>query len=241
MPIIINNTFVGNYGGGLGGGAIAGDEFTFLTVTNCIFWDNDPDPIYGWYGSVTYCSYDDPIFVTGPLGDYYLSQVAAGQPIDSPCVDGGNPFGSMIAGTTRTDCHSDVGLVDLGYHYTLLDTVSADLGSVPDSGVLPFATQFSVTLGNAVAYHRTVAGRINLTLAGGATYQSWRAGYTNLGPNEMYVTAWMQTLPALGTLVGSNVFELHAEDVTPPPYNQPPYPPAGDTDTASCTVTGIAP
>jgi len=29
--------------------------------------------------------------------------------------------------------------------------------------------------------------------------------------------------------------------VTPPPYNQPPYPPAGDTDTASCTVTGIAP
>ena len=30
-------------------------------------------------------------------------------------------------------------------------------------------------------------------------------------------------------------------DVTPPPYNLPPYPPAGDTDTAGCTVTGAAP
>ena len=32
-----------------------------------------------------------------------------------------------------------------------------------------------------------------------------------------------------------------AEDVTPPPYNQPPYPPEGDSDSDSCVVTGVAP
>ena len=59
--------------------------------------------------------------------------------------------------------------------------------------------------------------------------------------SETFATSWMQTLPALGSLVGENVFELHAEDVTPPPYNQPPYPPAGDTDTCTVTVTGMTP
>ncbi len=187
---------------------------------------------------------EDPLFCTGPYGDYpdyYLSQDPCQPGVDNPCVDEGHPFSPMIEETTRTDGHPDSGTVDMGYHYPLLDTVTADLSCVPDSGVLPIATQFSVTLGNVVDSHRTVAGRINLTLASGATYQSWRAGYTNLGPTETFVTAWQQTLPALGSLVGENVFELDAEDVTPPPYNQPPYPPAGDTATASCIVTGITP
>jgi hypothetical protein len=55
------------------------------------------------------------------------------------------------------------------------------------------------------------------------------------------MAAWNQNLPALSSLVGDNTFELVAEDVTPSPYNQPPYPPAGDTDTDICTATGIAP
>ena len=32
-----------------------------------------------------------------------------------------------------------------------------------------------------------------------------------------------------------------AKDVTPAPYNQPPYPPEGDVDSDRCTVTGVAP
>jgi hypothetical protein len=32
----------------------------------------------------------DPLFVTGLEGDYYLSQIAAGQASDSPCVDTGS-------------------------------------------------------------------------------------------------------------------------------------------------------
>ncbi len=188
---------------------------------------------------------EDPQFVTGPDGDYYLCQDPCQPGVDNPCVNTGHPFSPLIEGTTRTDCHPDEGILDMGYHYPLpdapLDTVTADLGCVPGSGVLPFTSQFSVTLSNVVEYHRTIAGRINVILAGGASYQNWRAGYTNLGPNETFVTAWMQTLPALASLAGANVFELHAEDVTPSPYNQPPYPAAGDVDTATCTVTGIAP
>ena len=74
----------------------------------------------------------DPLFVRGPLGDFYLSQIDAGQSVheylpreagDSPCVDAGYPgpqLESMI-GTTRTDCVPDSGIVDIGYHYPLID------------------------------------------------------------------------------------------------------------------------
>jgi hypothetical protein len=58
---------------------------------------------------------------------------------------------------------------------------------------------------------------------------------------DSFVTAWTQNIPALGSVIGENLFLMLAEDVTPAPYNQPPYPPAGDTDTAYCTVTGVSP
>ena len=86
-----------------------------------------------------------------------------------------------------------------------------------------------------------MAGRIDVLLAGGGFYASWRAGYTNLGPGESWNAAWNTTIPALGSVIGANSFTLVAVDVTPSPFNQPPYPPAGDTSIASCTVTGIAP
>jgi len=63
----------------------------------------------------------DPMFVSGPLGDYYLSSVEAGQDADSPCIDAGSTSAS-IAGvgklTTRTDGAFDAGVVDIGYHYS---------------------------------------------------------------------------------------------------------------------------
>ncbi len=48
-------------------------------------------------------------------------------------------------------------------------------------------------------------------------------------------------IPGLGSVLGDNTFSLVAEDVTPAPYNQPPYAPAGDTDSAQCVVTAAAP
>ncbi len=62
-----------------------------------------------------------------------------------------------------------------------------------------------------------------------------------MAAGESYSVSWNQNLPVLGSLVGINQFQLVAVDVTPAPYNQPPYPSAGDNATASCTVTVSAP
>lgn len=121
-------------------------------------------------------------------------------------------------------------------------TVSAALTCLPASGTVPFTMQMTVTLDNLYPdQSRQIAARMNLTLAGGAAYPNWRAGYTNVAAGERYTTAWNQNIPALGSLIGDNVFSLVVEDVTPAPYNQPPYPASGDTAVASCTVTGAAP
>jgi hypothetical protein len=65
---------------------------------------------------------DDPLFVKGPLGDYYLSCRAAGQAADSPCIDAGSGTAESLGLdqlTTRTDGVLDAGIVDMGYHYPL--------------------------------------------------------------------------------------------------------------------------
>jgi hypothetical protein len=65
----------------------------------------------------------DPLFVEGPLGSYYLSQVAAGQAADSPCVDAGSESAVIVAldgRTTRSDSELDSGQVDIGYHHRVV-------------------------------------------------------------------------------------------------------------------------
>ncbi len=63
----------------------------------------------------------DPQFVAGIDHNYYLSQTAAGQGSDSPCVDAGSDTAQSLgldATTTRTDAVPDAGIVDMGYHAT---------------------------------------------------------------------------------------------------------------------------
>ncbi|MHC4620307.1 MAG: BACON domain-containing protein [Planctomycetota bacterium] len=115
----------GSYG--LGAGAFA--EF-LVQIADTIVWGNVPDQIDGaaevmysdigggWPGIGNIDA--DPCFVSGPLGDYYLSQVAAGQAVDSPCVDAGSDTAANLGlddFTTRTDQFRDKGVVDMGYHY----------------------------------------------------------------------------------------------------------------------------
>ena len=62
----------------------------------------------------------NPLFVNGPLGSHYLSQIAAGQATDSNCVGTGSGSAAslgMDSYTTRTDERPDRGIVDMGYHY----------------------------------------------------------------------------------------------------------------------------
>ncbi len=61
----------------------------------------------------------DPLFIEGVDGFHYLSQTAAGQAIDSPCLDRGSASAADLGldrSTTRTDLVPDSGTVDMGYH-----------------------------------------------------------------------------------------------------------------------------
>lgn len=121
-------------------------------------------------------------------------------------------------------------------------TVAAQYSCLPSAGTVPFSTTMAVTFTNLYAGQtRRLAGRIGAELAGGTNIDSWRSGFTNIPGGSSYFTSWSQTIPALAGVIGINVFTLAIEDVTPSPYNQPPYPPAGDTDTAACMVSGTAP
>jgi len=118
---VTNCTIAGNDKDGIRGDGTS-------VISDCIIWDNEDD-LYSC--SATYsCIEDgdsgtgnissDPLFVTGPSGSYYLSQTAAGQGSDSPCVDAGSEPASslgMDVYTTRTDNITDSGIVDIGYHY----------------------------------------------------------------------------------------------------------------------------
>ena len=66
-------------------------------------------------------------------GDYHLSQIAAGQVLDSPCVDAGSDTAvnlGMDKFTTRTDKVWDKGIVDMGYHY------SENIADLNDDGMV---------------------------------------------------------------------------------------------------------
>lgn len=120
--------------------------------------------------------------------------------------------------------------------------VDAAIVCVPAAGTVPFGVGMTASLTNVSSdFPRRVAGRVDVHLAGGSVVGNWRSGYTNVSPLETYESSWTLVIPALGPVIGENHFLLSAQDVTPAPWNQPPYPPAGASATDTCTVIGIAP
>jgi hypothetical protein len=121
-------------------------------------------------------------------------------------------------------------------------TLDAALTCQPAAGTLPFSTWMTVWMTNLYqGQSRRFSGRIDVTRADGVHYNNWRAGWTNVAAGAAFSTSWQQNIPALGTLVGDNIFALQVQDTTPAPYNLPPYSPAGDTDSDSVTVEGNMP
>ncbi|HUT04613.1 MAG TPA: right-handed parallel beta-helix repeat-containing protein [bacterium] len=143
-PAIVNNAILDNSAGRGGGISCWGGSATIVnniikanaadrgggmycsgspTIIDCIIWGNGDD-LSSCSG--TYCCiedddagegniHDDPMFVEGPLGEYYLDP-------DSPCIDAGSrpaEDAGLSDRTTQTDGTPDSGMVDMGYHYPL--------------------------------------------------------------------------------------------------------------------------
>jgi len=121
------------------------------------------------------------------------------------------------------------------------DTVAVELRCLPESGTLPFSVRLCVSLVNNLRIKRHISAGLDVTLANGMHHSDWRRGTTVLDSNERLTICWHQFMPAHAALTGTNLFHLRLEDTMPPPYNQPPHPPSGDTATATCTVVGLEP
>lgn len=100
--------------------------------TNFVLYNSTPDVQYSnirSYSGGTANIDADPLFVTGPHGDYYLESIAAGQPANSPSLNTGNAAAAdtcfdtteeivcMSMFTVQTNEELDAGTVDMGYHY----------------------------------------------------------------------------------------------------------------------------
>jgi hypothetical protein len=93
------------------------DRGRHAEITHSCFFENEgTDGDINGNGNI----YMDPLFVTGKRGDYYLSEMNAGQSADSPCLDAGKStrydhlFKKL---TTRTDNVPDNNRINMGYHF----------------------------------------------------------------------------------------------------------------------------
>jgi len=147
-PTITSCTVVDNTAKDIGGGISCWGS---PTITDCIVGFDDPDAIYVLFGNplVTYCDVENgtgepwfgtgcidvnPRLVLGPLHAYYLSQTAAGQVSDSPCLNTGSDTAlnlGLNTLTTRTDGACDASTVDMGYH-----APPAIFGDVDGNGIV---------------------------------------------------------------------------------------------------------
>lgn len=114
--IFITNNIISNNNQGI---SIFGANYYEITYNDV--WNNPGGDFINCEPGIGNIS-EDPLFVSGPHGDFYLSQFAAGQPEESPCVDEGSTSAQELGldvFTTRTDQVPDQGLVDIGYHYSI--------------------------------------------------------------------------------------------------------------------------
>jgi len=206
------------------------------------------DVIWG-FGNID----SDPLWVSAS-DEYYLARTAAGHPQDSPCIDsGGSPAADVCtigpggpvcldARTTDVEGLFDEGLVDMGFHYRdRAAAVDCSLSCTPGSAAPPFSWRIAVGLRNLRTTPRRIAGRADLELPDGSSWPGWRSGFYNMPGAASEYVSWTTGVPALPSLLGRIRLELTVTDITPPPWNQPPYAPAGHSAAASCTVDVIPP
>ncbi len=130
----------------------------------------------------------DPLFV----GQSLLSQQAAGQFVDSLCVDAGNPELPPHGGTTRTDTGVDTGRLDMGFHYPVdwPPPVWLLAGAGPSEDNPPVVKVFPLTEDPepSMAFPAYGAPRhgVNVTAGYLTTSNPYMEIITGPGPGEIY-------------------------------------------------------
>jgi hypothetical protein len=147
--------------------------------------------------------------------------------------------------TTRVSGLLDYGTVDLGYHYPVnsgsIRTLWGRIATTPPAGILPAHPRFWLLIRQQTspAVERTAAINIGLRTAGGPYYPNWRTGTATITPDVDTLEIWNMVLPDSWSMVGENQLLLRLVDITPPPYNLPPYQPSGGTAIDTFIFTGI--
>jgi len=122
----------------------------------------------------------------------------------------------------------------------VLRALSAEMMCWPQIGILPFDCQVTGSLNNEYAnYHRRLAATVTVDLPNGEHFTDYKRGYTNLAPATSHQFSWTEHLTS-NAMVGAIEAHLSVQDVTPTPYNQPPYPPSGAMVSESCVVDVLA-
>jgi len=173
-----NCTFSGNSANW--GGGIYNDDESYVILTDSILWANgdssgmdEAAQIHGLTQSVKYSCIEDadpndasvysgtgniddnPLFVSGKLGDYYLSHTDAGQDKNSLCVDAGSNAAANVGMnrlTTRTDEVADKGILDMGYHYSIPKPADLDGYVAPASYPTPIDNATDVRLESVLVW-----------------------------------------------------------------------------------------
>ena len=132
-----------------------------LTMINSIIWGNDdPEQIEGNINAY-YCLIEggfegigiideDPLFIPGPWGDYYLSLIESGQEADSPCINMGIeslPISGFDKNwtTTRTDGIFDTDTIGIGFHYP--PSIQFELDIIPDKALFTEGDELKISAG----------------------------------------------------------------------------------------------
>lgn len=113
--------------------------------------------------------------------------------------------------------YGDPTLVHTGIDPTV-ETLGAQLTCTPPAGTAPFVATMAARIDNFyVEQTRRAAARIDVVLAGGASYANWRAGWTNIAAGGHFQAGWEQNIPALGTVRrGQHLHSLgHGRDAGP--------------------------
>ena len=123
----------------------------------------------------------NPLFLDHVGVNFHLRQDPPQAGVSNPCVDTGDPATETIVGTTRTDCHQDSGIADMGYHYDscypLAATAFRNAGTNPASldavtlpvvgGTYTATIDLGGTTGHNLAWLVGFTAPLSLTWGGG--------------------------------------------------------------------------